>query len=59
MQDWPGRKAVAELVLPVLLAPIGCAAAVKWKVEIGVMHMVKDVLHQKHARNSLVCRCSR
>ena len=40
----PGREAAAELVLPMLLAHIGSAAAVKWKVKIGVMQKVKDVL---------------
>ena len=44
MQGWAWEKAAAELVLPVLLAHIGSAAAGKWKVKIGVMNIVNDVL---------------
>ena len=41
----PGRKTAAELVFLVLVARIGSAAAGKWKVKIGVMNIMKDVLH--------------
>jgi len=40
----PGAKAVPALVLPVLLAHVGAAAAGKWQVKVATMGLLKEVL---------------
>lgn len=45
----PGGKAVPELILPVLLAHLGAAASGKWKVKVGCMVILKDVIHRMEA----------
>jgi len=42
----PRGAAVPELVLPTLLAHLGAAAAGKWKVKVGCMGLLKDVIHR-------------
>lgn len=40
----PRGKAVPELVLPVILAHMGAAAAGKWQVKVGTMKLLKEVM---------------
>lgn len=40
----PGGKGTPELVVPVLLSHLGAAAAGKWKIKVGVMGILKNVI---------------
>eukprot|EP00929_Paragymnodinium_shiwhaense_P111913 TRINITY_DN80188_c0_g1_i1.p1 TRINITY_DN80188_c0_g1~~TRINITY_DN80188_c0_g1_i1.p1 ORF type:complete len:1479 (-),score=470.02 TRINITY_DN80188_c0_g1_i1:243-4679(-) len=40
----PNGKAVPEMVLPVLLAHVGAAAGGKWKVKVGCLGILREVL---------------